>query len=472
MIVMTREELFSTLTSLSVHLILLVVMALIILPLPLRDPSEEIVVRTTVAPDPELEAVEQLDVVPEEIKDPAAHDAAAALALPTETVAEQPSSVRVDVSQRSLVAAVAAEEFLARADLTDLAGRSEESRGVLLRAFGGSEESEIAVSSGLKWLAMHQRPNGSWNFDHRGDACGAECADAGTLTEATVAATSMALLCYLGAGHTHQKGTYQPQVSRGLKFLLKAYQQAEIAGDLRQIAGNSGMYAQGLATITLCEAYGMTKDESLLEPAQRAVRFIEEAQHPTNGGWRYKLRDETGDTSVVGWQIMALTSAEMADLKVRKLILTKASRYLDSVSLGNGAYYGYTQPQKKASTTAIGLLSRMYLGWNEKRPALKEGVEYLAQIGPSPDNMYHNYYATQVLHHWGGAPWTRWNAVMRDRLVSTQDKEGHAAGSWAPRDPHGRHGGRHYMTCLAILTLEVYYRHLPLYQRPVVENLP
>ena len=85
------------------------------------------------------------------------------------------------------------------------------------------------------------------------------------------------------------------------------------------------------------------------------------------------------------------------------------------------------------------------------------------------DNQYYNYYATQVMHHYGGQAWIDWNRNMREQLVSTQAKDGHASGSWAPRDPHGGTGGRHYATCLSILTLEVYYRHLPLYRRRYIQ---
>jgi hypothetical protein len=83
--------------------------------------------------------------------------------------------------------------------------------------------------------------------------------------------------------------------------------------------------------------------------------------------------------------------------------------------------------------------------------------------------MYYNYYATQVLHHWGGPEWDRWNNTMREHLVRSQIRLGHAAGSWDVADRHGIMGGRLYMTSLALLTLEVYYRHLPLYQRDRIE---
>jgi hypothetical protein len=53
---------------------------------------------------------------------------------------------------------------------------------------------------------------------------------------------------------------------------------------------------------------------------------------------------------------------------------------------------------------------------------------------------------------------------MRDLLCDLQVTEGHEAGSWTPAGGHDAYGGRVYMTALAVCTLEVYYRHLPLYQ--------
>jgi hypothetical protein len=237
------------------------------------------------------------------------------------------------------------------------------------------------------------------------------------------------------------------------------------------------MYAQGLASIVLCEAWGLSKDPPLKQPAQFALNYISAAQHPQKGGWRYEYRPAEGDTSVVGWQVMALTSGRMSDLRVPTKTRQLATKFLDSVQDQGGAFYGYTSPGRQPSTTAVGLLCRMYLGWDREHPGLEQGVAYLDQVGPSAENLYYNYYATQVMHHWGGPEWTRWNERLREQLVSTQDRNGHAAGSWSPlnengtrRDPHGDAGGRLYATCLSILTLEVYYRHLPLYQRQAVES--
>ena len=45
------------------------------------------------------------------------------------------------------------------------------------------------------------------------------------------------------------------------------------------------------------------------------------------------------------------------------------------------------------------------------------------------------------------------------------DQRRPGAGSWDVTDPHGNAGGRIYQTALSLLTLEVYYRHLPIYRR-------
>jgi hypothetical protein len=70
------------------------------------------------------------------------------------------------------------------------------------------------------------------------------------------------------------------------------------------------------------------------------------------------------------------------------------------------------------------------------------------------------------MHHAGGAEWEAWNLKMRDVLCQTQETSGHAAGSWSPRNhDHAGAGGRIYVTSLSICTLEIYYRHLPIFRQ-------
>ena len=206
-------------------------------------------------------------------------------------------------------------------------------------------------------------------------------------------------------------------------------------------------------------------------PAQAALNYIMAAQDPVGGGWRYQPK-QPGDTSAVGWQLMALKSGHMAFLQVSPLTIRKAVEFLNSVQQDEGATYGYADPGNGAGTSAVGLLCRMYLGWKKDNPALQRGVARLAKIGPSSD-LYYDYYATQILHHMEGEQWVAWNTKMRDMLVKSQSRREHEAGSWFEGFDKGHgpeYGGRLYCTALATMILEVYYRHLPLYSGQSVDE--
>jgi hypothetical protein len=349
-----------------------------------------------------------------------------------------------------------------------LEGRDPRIRTDLVEEEGGSIYTEAAVAAGLRWLARHQAGDGRWSLDRFSNAgdCDGQCDGEGI--ESDTAATALALLPFLGAGQSQKLGLHQDAVDRGLKWLVSRQR-----SDGGLMGGGGGrMYAHGLATIVLCEALAMSGDSSLRPAAQRAINFIVRAQHE-EGGWRYHPGDE-GDTSVVGWQLMALQSGKIAYLEVPKSTFERAGKFLDTVRTGRrGGLFTY-QPGRgpSAAMTAEGLLCRQYLGWQKENLGLREGINRLLREElPSEDqpNIYYWYYATQVMHHVGGEPWKKWNAAVRDALLAMQDQEGHRAGSWSPHggaigDIDSRQGGRIYMTSLALCTLEVYYRYLPLYR--------
>jgi hypothetical protein len=351
---------------------------------------------------------------------------------------------------------------------TGLKGRMDgKARAAAVAAAGGTPGSEKAVAMALKWLAEHQMADGGWSFDHRPGKCGGRCKNEGRLRDGRFGATGLALMAFLGAGQTHKHGEYKQVVYRALQFLT--LNQNKQTGQMYRPGEH--MYAHGIATIALCEAVGMTDDRQLLPFAKKGIAFIILAQDKTGGGWRYQP-GQPGDTSVVGWQLMALKSAKWCYIKIPPETIAGVNNFLNSVQSDSGAKYGYTDPGAGAATTAIGLLCRMHLGWKKDNSALERGVRFLSNIGPSKNNMYFNYYATQVMRHWGGDEWTKWNNVMRDHLVNTQSKEGHETGSWyVGGGDHGADvGGRHYVTCMNCMTLEVYYRHFPLYQTKSTED--
>jgi hypothetical protein len=346
---------------------------------------------------------------------------------------------------------------------TSLGGRAPDVRMKTLLDEGGSEQTELAVAMGLKWLAKHQNDDGSWSldgFDRSGD-CNGRCDDRGHHSD--TAGTALALLPFLGAGHTHRQGEYKETVERGLQWLIRHRdEQYGLMGE-----GSGRMYAHGQAAIALCEAYALTRDSKLRGPAQQAIDFIVAAQHPA-GGWRY-FPGEPGDMSVVGWQLMALRSAQMSDLQVPKEVIERSNHFLDSVQLNakvcRFAYLPGGEPSE--TMTAEGMLCRLYAGMPTDTPALTSAADFLLLRYPpsvSKGNMYYWYYCSQVMHHLGGSRWKRWNDKMRPLLLSTQIVQGHETGSWNPHNYPDTSGGRVYMTALAVCTLEVYYRHLPLYK--------
>ena len=348
-----------------------------------------------------------------------------------------------------------------------LSARDPRIRQQVLEQEGGTNFTEAAVARALRWMSLHQNDDGSWSLHrfHRAGDCNGRCDDRGGL-RSDEGGTALVLQAMLGAGQTHRTGIYRDHVSHGLQYLLSVQQEngALHARSSRQ----AGMYVHALGTIALADAYALTGDTVLEEPAQRAVNYLVNAQHPA-GGWRYQP-GEPGDLSVTGWQLMALHSARAAGLSVQNRTLARASRFLDQVQTDrDGATYGYLPGHREsAAMTAEGLLSRLYLGWKRDEPGLGEGVRYLTRRHP-PNihdiNIYYWYYATQLLHHWGGREWRDWNEQVSDALVATQVRRGHESGSWDPDTPHGGQGGRLYMTVLATCTLEVYYRHAPLFRK-------
>jgi hypothetical protein len=342
--------------------------------------------------------------------------------------------------------------------------RNADSRREAARTLGGSVESEQAVERGLEWLVRHQYPDGRWSIHEIGGE-GAAPGDNGRFQSDT-AATGLALLAFLGAGYTHQSDKYQEVVGRGLKWLTDRQKpDGDLFSDESEFVW---FYSHGIASIAICEAYALTKDDTLKGPAQRSLDFIVRSQQPQFGGWRYRPRFES-DTSVSGWQLMALKSGEMSGLNVSASAYEGVSRWLKSVEKDKGQYSYHPSKPASPAMTAEALLMRQYLGANRSDEVLIAGASFLRTRTPDfgARDAYYWYYATQVMFHMQGDYWKEWNGILRDQLVTTQSVTGPSRGSWDPASPTVEKwavaGGRHYLTCLNLLMLEVYYRHLPLY---------
>jgi len=382
---------------------------------------------------------------------------------------------RVDVGGPMVPAGteIAAVESFRRRTMRTQGGAAPSPMGVVGPA------TEEAIERGLAFLASRQESAGNWKLQGHEEK---------VLLQSDTAATGLCLLSFQGAGYTHQQHQYAPVVARGLQAMLtmqskdgNLYRSENPVSDQ-----NVAFYSHGIAALALCEAYGMTRDEELREPAQRAINFIVATQHKERGGWRYQPQ-VSSDTSVSGWMMMALKSGELAGLKVSEDTYKGIDRWLDSAQASptEADRYRYnpfaanTPAQKHGrditpTMTAVGMLMRMYSGWRRDNKEMKLAAEYIGKFPPAIGDKdaplrdtYYWYYATQVMFHMGGEHWEKWNQSLNPILVDNQVKAGPQAGSWDPKlpvpDRWSPHAGRLYLTTMNLLSLEVYYRHLPIY---------
>lgn len=340
--------------------------------------------------------------------------------------------------------------------------RTPEVRNDWAERMGGGADTERSVDLALKWLAAHQSADGRWDWREFDASCG-KCGGVGSI-DANRALTGLSLLCFLGAGHTHlTPGPYRDVIRKGLDWLAAGQTQE---GDLR---GGETLYSQGIAAIALGEAYGMTGDPILEVPVRRAVRFIVAAQNPKTGGWRYDPGQE-GDTSVLGWQLMALKSASLSGIEVPNETWSGAKKWLESAAHPSMPGVSGYQPGTNYSPamTAEAMFARQLLGTPRDALFMQAAARHIVQHLPnwqSEPNTYFWYYATLALFNHQGEAWLEWNSAMSKALTGEQKKRGPQAGSWDPVGEWADKGGRIYQTAICTLMLEVYYRYLPLYGR-------
>ena len=313
-----------------------------------------------------------------------------------------------------------------------------------------TQEAERAVLAALRWLKGQQQADGSWAT--------------GKGWREKDAYTALAVLCFLGHGHTPDDKEFGDAVNRGVLYLVNT-----IGSD--GICQSTNVYAQGAVTLALAEAYGITQSKAIRDPLERAVAANIAAQKITKkpehqGGWHYSMTHTTTDTSVSGWVIMGLKSAKLAGIDVPKEVFDQASQYLWNVYDDNGGF-GYQAPQRTPTMTAVGVLCQQFMG-HYSDPRIKKSLDYLKEQKfnwTSTEGewvLYGWYYITQAMFQGGGSYWEYWNKQFQGPLIKAQSSDGHWAAPGSSKKEKGY--SPVYSTALSCLMLEVFYRYSPLYQ--------
>ncbi|MBK8098422.1 MAG: HEAT repeat domain-containing protein [Planctomycetes bacterium] len=333
----------------------------------------------------------------------------------------------------------------------------------LAKKHGGGGKSEAALEAALAWLAKVQEPDGSFlgrSFALRDKRFTAPTAGIGH-HDFDIAMTGLVLLAFVSAGYTQEQGEYRQLVRKAADYLLVRI------GDYGRFDTTAGhyMYNHAIATQALCELFAATGDPGIGAGAQQAVDFLVYAQHAPSGGWRYEA-NEHGDTSVVGWVLMALNSAYKAELSVAGF--RDALRFIDGTTTPGYYQVGYQGPipaghGENLRLTSVGLTARFFLGQTAEHPKIKlPSFRLLANLpnAKAPD-FYYWYYATLALFQIGGEPWQKWNSALLEALLALQDDERGSPyqGSWPPQGPWADVGGRLYQTAIGALLLTTYYRY-------------
>ena len=353
-------------------------------------------------------------------------------------------------------------------------------KNLLERLYGSSPEARDTIMRGLDWLAKGQREDGSWTLPGAGDPrVSAEAVP--TTVDESVAATALALLPFLAEGVTHRRSSitseeltpYRSSVERGLQFLARS--QATVQDESKGSIGRNPT-GHAIATLALAEAYGLTKDDRLRPFLQSALKYLLRSQVDSDGGWR-ETPDGAEELATSVWDVMALRTAQYAHVAVPRKALKRAEMFTEDCGAGpadnrQSLYANTPGDQPNAMATATGLFVRQLLGWQKSEPALATGCSFLMNHLPpeNADALGDNetwFFATQVLRNMEGDDFDLCNHLVQSHLVRTQERKAPVRGSWRPlEEAAALRQSRMYATVLSLLTLQVPYRHLPLY-RPV-----
>jgi hypothetical protein len=298
-------------------------------------------------------------------------------------------------------------------------------------------EVERIYEKGLKFLVASQNADGSFPGQYG--------------TEPGV--VGMALMCFLAHGDDPNRGPYAKSIQRCIEYILK-----QRSGENGYIG--SSMYNHGFATLALAESYGAVQDDRIAPALKKAVELILTSQEKNKfKAWRYSPDAQDADSTVSGACFVALIAARNAGLKVPDKAVEDALKfYADCQNPGDGSIgYMPRSGSHGGATTAIGAAAFAYA---RKKETVTFAKALKAMKNSEDGNgggypFYYDYYAAQGFFQGDFKAWQDWNEKQVKRLAEMQNDDGGWDAGLGPGT----------CTSLALLSIALNYRYLPVYER-------
>jgi len=313
-----------------------------------------------------------------------------------------------------------------------------------------------AVDRGLTFLASKQLEDGCWLSPGYGRNTGI---------------VSLATLAFLSRGHEPGRGPHGSRIEQAISWVTSNQKSGLIIRD----TSHGELYSHGISTLMLGEVIGMVDAKRKgLETVHRvhrtAINIILRAQNVPKdrwnlGGWRYTPSSEVSDISVSGWQLLALRAAKDTGLPVPDKNIRQAVHYIKRCAHPTGGFSYQPGGDPNTGRTGTGILSLEICGEHGSAEA-RRGGDWLLKNPlkwKGPFFYYGAYYSSQGMYQLGGKYWKQWQPISEKLLLEKQNEDG----SWPPPPgaTHEEQAGTIYTTAMAILSLGVEFRYLPIYQR-------
>lgn len=334
---------------------------------------------------------------------------------------------------------------------------------------------DASVDRGLEYLAGKQISRGAATAMGRPELTGSfeEPASIGN-----TGVTSLAVMAFLARGHLPGRGRYGEVINRGIDYLLtQQLDNGLLVSNDRRGRTTGLMYEHSISTLLLGEVSGMVdpvRQQKVDNVLARALLVLLQAQkvpksEANTGGWRYTPGTTDSDLSLTGWSIMALRAAKLNGAAIPDEHIEMAVSYILNCHTREGGF-SYLPGGSTGSTsmTGVAVLCLELCGEHGNEDLLAAGEFILSRpprmVGPDGSPVRFRYYAWyycgQAMFQLGGKYWKEFAPIMYDSLLADQNPDG----SWHYSNKILAYNTT-YPTSLAILTLTVSARQLPIYQR-------